>query len=359
MLAKIAPASHDFHAVARYLIHGKRGTQAHPNRVAWRMAHNLPTDDEELAATYMSATADRSRRTRNAAYHVMIAWHEREKPTPELMQTIAIETLAKAGLGDHQALIVGHGDTAHAHLHILLNRVHPETGRAWKPAHDFARFDRIMQELSEIHGCDYVPAHAFNPELTDDCPTKPDSAATYAAKRGADTSRLKMSNASSRKLGQSISSELDDDATIEDLDRAVEAQGLRVQTKGRGLVVGNPTSYATLSSLGLTRSSDNHIRLRQRERAHENGKPAFSVDAIDIVKFLYGWGLADREDIEDAIAAAAEQRRNRLAEATFARQLSAQLADVLKANTSLKPMRSNPTKTPRPNKPAARSRASR
>ncbi|MEQ1729678.1 MAG: hypothetical protein ABL982_15000, partial [Vicinamibacterales bacterium] len=61
MLAQIEPARNDFHALASYLVHGK-DRPTHPDRVAWAFGHNLPTDDATLAADYMCATAELSRR---------------------------------------------------------------------------------------------------------------------------------------------------------------------------------------------------------------------------------------------------------------------------------------------------------
>lgn len=178
MLAKVTPPTNDFHALARYLVRGKPGAKPDPKRIAWVFTQNLPTDDTDLAAAYMTATAGLSARTKNAAYHMMIAWHERERPSPELMQQIARQTLELAGLAEHQALIMGHGNKPHPHLHILLNRVHPETGRAWKANHDFARLDSIMRLLASEHGCEYTPVHSYNPDLTDDKPKRPNSRAT-------------------------------------------------------------------------------------------------------------------------------------------------------------------------------------
>ena len=42
-------------------------------------------------AKYMEATAQLSARTRNAAYHLMLAWHANERPTPEAMQALKQE----------------------------------------------------------------------------------------------------------------------------------------------------------------------------------------------------------------------------------------------------------------------------
>jgi hypothetical protein len=58
---------------------------------------------------------------------------------------------------------------------MLINRVHPTTGKAWDSKHDFALFDRIMRQLSDEYGFEYVPAHRFNPDLTDERPSKPTS----------------------------------------------------------------------------------------------------------------------------------------------------------------------------------------
>lgn len=306
MLAKIAPATNDFKAVARYLVAGKPGTTPSPDRVAWFFTQNLPTDDPDLAAAYMAATAQASPRTRRAAYHLMIAWHQAERPTPELMQTVARQTLDLAGLAEHQALVMGHGDRPHPHLHILLNRVHPDTGRAWKTTHDFARFDKIMRSLSEAHGYTYVPAHAYNPELTHDLPTKPNSAATFAGKRGAKTTRPQWSRKASRKLGEEVSEDLTLAATADDIEMKFADLGLALEPKGSGFVVGDGQSYTKLSRLGLDKTV--HTLLRRRCSVF---RPLFTVDGIDIVRALRNFGLTDNDDVKRAIEDSKLERAER------------------------------------------------
>lgn len=342
MLAKIAPGANDFHAIARYLVRGKSGTP-HPDRVAWTLSQNLPTDDPELAATYMAATASASPRTKNAAYHMMIAWHERERPSAELMQTIARQTLDLAGLAEHQALIMGHGDKPHRHLHILLNRVHPDTGRAWKTSHDFARFDRIMQQLAAEHGCEYTPAHAYNPDLTESMPKKPNSSATYAAKHGAPTTRLQWSKASARKFGEALSEELTPGSTWDDIEMALADHGLTLESKGKGLVAGNGGSYVKVSSLGLTVTAKG--RARQLVPAYKpHHQTLFTVDEIDIVRALMTLGITDRDDLRNAIQNKKLDRARRRAGSSLAADVQSVLQQAINA-TSLK--RPKPRKTRR------------
>lgn len=317
MLAKVAPPSNDFQALARYLVRGKSG-KPDPKRVAWLFTQNLPTDDPELAAKYMEATAQLSARTRKAAYHLMIAWHANERPTPEAMQDVARHTLQLAGLAEHQALIMGHGDKPHPHLHILLNRVHPDTGRAWKTTQDYARFDRIMKELADAHGFTFVPAHTFNPEITDSLPQMPDTAATYAGKRGAPTLRPQWSRAQARDMGERISDDLTMDATPDDLSDILARHGLTLEAKGEGHVVGNTNGYAKLSSLGLTTSAKHLARaacaappqLQCVTSARHHRSTVFEVDAVDIARAFHSIGLLTKEDMRQAID---EMKRERLA----------------------------------------------
>jgi hypothetical protein len=336
MLANIVPPTNDFHALARYLVHGKPGTKASPDRVAWIRTHNL---HPELAATLMMATAQLSKRCKNAAYHAMIAWHPDEKPTPEQMQLIAKRTLELAGLGEHQTLIMGHGDTPHQHLHMLINRVHPTTGKAWDTKHDYRRFDTIMRQLAEEHGFRYEPAHRFNPDETDDRPTKPKKRPTYAAKRGAKTKRPQWSKQTSREYGQQISERLDQAASWDDVEMAFAEDGLTLEAKGTGMVVGTSQSYTKLSALGLTTSAHDLEKRFGSPYKNQRRHPArfvFAVDAVDIVKALSSWGLTDQDDINQAIDEASRARSAKLTNAPLPKRVNRELRETLRGTTSLR-----------------------
>jgi hypothetical protein len=58
-----------------------------------------------------------------------LSWHKDDKATPEHMVEAADALLKHMGWDAHQAVYVGHNDTEHRHIHIILNRVNPETGR--------------------------------------------------------------------------------------------------------------------------------------------------------------------------------------------------------------------------------------
>jgi len=68
-----------------------------------------------------------------------LAWHKDDAPTPEHMVEAADSFLKHMGWDQHQAVYVGHKDTEHRHIHIILNRVHPETGRTLNDYRDQVR----------------------------------------------------------------------------------------------------------------------------------------------------------------------------------------------------------------------------
>jgi hypothetical protein len=346
MLAQLETPHNDFAALAEYLVRG-RDNPPNPKRVAWTYMHNIPFDDPVLAAKIMAATADLSRRCENACFHATINWHPEEQPTPEIMQEIARRTLDMAGLAEHQALIMGHGDKPYAHLHMMINRVHPETGRAWSTFRNYERFDRIMKQLAGEFGFQYVPCHAFEPELTDNLFKHPDSNATYAARRGAKTNRLQWPKSASRAYGAQINECIERATSWDDLEYLFAEDHLTLEAKGRGrkkgLVVGDGSSYTKFSALKLTSAAQSltrkfgksfaaHKADRQACSRPPTNRSVWSIDRVDLAR-----ALGTREDVRDEINAKKAIRKARLAKKAVLDQLVEEMKENWRAATYLRP----------------------
>jgi len=139
-----------FAALARYLLHGRSGDET--ERVAWTAGRNLGLDDPELAAAIMQATANANPQVEVPVYHLTINFDPADAVTPEHMQAVADRVLADLGLTEHQAFMVAHRDRAHPHVHIMVNRVHPDTGIAWDRWKDRPRIERTLRELERELG---------------------------------------------------------------------------------------------------------------------------------------------------------------------------------------------------------------
>lgn len=65
----------------------------------------------------------------DAVKTLSLSWHKDDQPTPEHMIESADAFMKHMGWDAHQAVLVGHNDTEHRHIHIILNRVNPDSGR--------------------------------------------------------------------------------------------------------------------------------------------------------------------------------------------------------------------------------------
>ena len=164
-------------------------------------------------------------------------------------------------------------------------------------------------------------------------------------------------------MGAGLSERLDRAATWDDLEAAFAEQGLSLEAKGSGLVIGDASSYTKLSALGLTSTAKDFERrfgsayVEQPARQARTARPWFAVDAIDIVKALTTLGLADKSDVRQAIDETNIAREERLSAAPLATRLMHDLRKSLAASTNLskakgvpqsaRPPRAKPTRSQR------------
>ncbi len=89
----------------------------------WRTA-------EDQAYLKMQAGVKRGGRTcEDPTKTLSLSWHKDDQPTPEHMVEATDALMKHMGWDAHQAVYVGHNDTEHRHIHIILNRVNPDNGR--------------------------------------------------------------------------------------------------------------------------------------------------------------------------------------------------------------------------------------
>ena len=133
--------------------------------MAWSEVVNLPTQDPDRAWRMMAHTAmcqfalkaaagvkATGRKLTKPVLAYSLSWHPDEKPTRAEQTEAARATLSALGLGEHQALIVAHDDTPHAHVHVLVNRVHPVNGIAATLSNSKRKLSEWAQAYEEGRG---------------------------------------------------------------------------------------------------------------------------------------------------------------------------------------------------------------
>lgn len=168
MIAKIT-LSRSFRSAAEYCLHDQvKAGERRPStdeRVEWTDTRNLPTDRTNRAVAVMAATAEAAidfkrlagaslagRKLAKPVAHLSLSWAKDETPDRAEMLRAVDGSLAALDLEGHQALIVAHNDTEHPHLHVLVNRVDPETGKAATLSSGRYRLSTWAQGWEEAHG---------------------------------------------------------------------------------------------------------------------------------------------------------------------------------------------------------------
>ena len=160
----MSSSARNFGALAHYLATGRSGN--HPERVAWSTSRNLPTNDSELAGKIVRATASQNVRVKQPVYHLALSFDPSDTVDRLAMERVADRVLDALDLKGHQVVIVSHGDRDHPHMHLLINRVHPETGLVWNRWQDRAVLQQVLRDEEQALGLRVVPGRLASAEPT-------------------------------------------------------------------------------------------------------------------------------------------------------------------------------------------------
>lgn len=226
-----------FGGLTRYLLQGTKDNPD-PGRVLWTSTRELALEDPRDAALLMRRTAALGR-TDKPAQHLSISLAPGEHLTREQWETVIDTTLRDLGLERHQALIVAHQDTDHEHIHLVVNRVHPETLRAWNRWQDRPRLMASLRAQEMALGLRSTP-HVENPDRVA-------SSLVRQFERSGEPPLLDYARAAARPVFQQARS-------WSELHEGLAEQGLYLERKGQGLVVTDDHRHVKASSVDRSAS---------------------------------------------------------------------------------------------------------
>ena len=85
------------------------------------------SDSHAAQREEMIALAAEAVRSKNPVNHYIMSWREGEQPGPAQIEEAVSIFVEELGVQAHQAIYALHKDTDNLHLHIAINRVHPDT----------------------------------------------------------------------------------------------------------------------------------------------------------------------------------------------------------------------------------------
>ena len=104
-------------------------TESETEKCLYAGARGFLCDAPEAQTEEMLALAREAPRSRDPIAHYVISWHADEHPTRTQVEQLIDLLLEELDVLEHQALYGLHVDTDNTHLHVMLNRVHPDTHR--------------------------------------------------------------------------------------------------------------------------------------------------------------------------------------------------------------------------------------
>lgn len=107
---------------------------------------------DKTAAIEMLAVSKENARCKDPVMHIVLAWQTGESPTREQWENAVTYAMENIGLGEHQYMAVAHADTDNFHVHVMANRVHPETYRAHYPEWLYKSLDKACREIEADQG---------------------------------------------------------------------------------------------------------------------------------------------------------------------------------------------------------------
>jgi hypothetical protein len=159
MIAKVQPArqrSGSFRRLFNYLTTERDADTGKPLlRGDVVLSENLAGLD--TVAVQMEGIAFLNPRCKDALCHYELSWPPGERPTRQQWTDCALHTLKALGYDGHQFMVVAHDDRKHFHIHIMLNKVHPETFKAHTPYRNWLTLDAAMRSLEAKHGWTHTP----------------------------------------------------------------------------------------------------------------------------------------------------------------------------------------------------------
>jgi len=223
-----------------YMLRGKG-----EERCTWYMAGNLPglerQEDAGLAVEVMELLQEGNTRAKGSkTYHVVISFHpeDRRLTAPEL-EDVVRRTLQAAGLAQHQYIAVRHSDQEHEHLHVAVNKIHPETLKIHHPYRAIPAYQALASLLEQelgLHRVDRTRGRSQRHRARD-----------FEAHQGLES----FSRWARRTIGDDA--ELDRIASWPALHEELKQFGVRLVPRGNGLAIEDATRRSLAckaSSLG-------------------------------------------------------------------------------------------------------------
>ncbi|HAT3955925.1 TPA: relaxase/mobilization nuclease domain-containing protein [Kluyvera ascorbata] len=166
-------------------------------------------------------------------YHLLISFRAGENPSQAVLDAIEARMCAAMGYEDHQRVSAVHYDTDNVHIHIAINKIHPETHNIHTPYNDYKIRSYMCQVLEKEFGLETDNHKATR--------TRSENNANDMERHSGIESFLGW-------IKKECADELKQAESWQQLHQVMQANGLELRQKGNGFVITGPDGVGVKAS---------------------------------------------------------------------------------------------------------------
>ena len=224
-------------------------------------AVNFISTDLKSQTAEMIALSQEAVKSKDPIDHWVLSWKSYERPSPEQARQAGAIFMKQCGLKGHQYIMGLHDDTENMHLHIMVNRVHPDTCKVVKINKGFDReaAQQAIAIIEKTQGWSVEKKARYltndRAELIIDPTTKRPKIFTAAEKQKqpstkAQAMEIQTGEKSAQRLGIEIAPEIIASATSwADLHTKMQAAGMEYTRQGSGAAIKVGDTYVKASDV--------------------------------------------------------------------------------------------------------------
>lgn len=153
MIAKNVPMKNVTKSSFKRLVEYLANPQDTKHRILGGFITNCMNVDIFSAMMEILTTQNQNTKTKkDKTYHLLFSFRPGESlPSREVLMDIEKNLCDALGFNDHQRISVIHGDTDNYHIHIAINKIHPQTYKIREPYRDYDKLAKVCTRMEEKH----------------------------------------------------------------------------------------------------------------------------------------------------------------------------------------------------------------
>ena len=261
-------------ALARYM-HTPETERATEKCLYWG-ARGFLTDALDTQAAEMIALAEDARRSVDPIAHYVLSWREGEHPSNAQVEEAMDLLVDEMEVRRHQMMYALHGDTDNVHVHIMLNRTDPDTGKVVKINRGFDRraLYRVCARIEHAQGWQRERNAPFRVNAAGEVEDVGRSAAQGASRptqRQVDTEHRRGEASAARLAIERAGPLIEATRSWRELHASLAERGMRYARTGSGAVIAVGSVYVKASTVSRQASL---ARLQARFGPYEGAELA-------------------------------------------------------------------------------------